>query len=193
MSYLDLINIMDKVEGQITHDEGIWLYNAARNTQEGFIVEIGSWKGRSTVMLSLGSPGILVHAIDPHKDTYMQDESDPYTYDDCETNVVLYGNPDNVKFHVKTSEEAASEIKSDRSNKPCIGLIFIDGDHSYESVKLDYDLYYPKVMSGGIMAFHDSTNPNWPGVKRLMKEVFNTDQYFLHNGIAGSIAWGIKR
>ena len=33
--------------------------------------------------------------------------------------------------------------------------IFIDGDHSYEGVKADYDNYVPMVRSGGMVAFHD--------------------------------------
>lgn len=35
-------------------------------------------------------------------------------------------------------------------------FIFIDGDHTYEAVKRDYELYYPKVKKGGMMFFHDS-------------------------------------
>jgi predicted O-methyltransferase YrrM len=36
-----------------------------------------------------------------------------------------------------------------------IDLLFIDGDHSYEGVKKDYQLYSPFVRTGGIVAFHD--------------------------------------
>lgn len=36
-----------------------------------------------------------------------------------------------------------------------IDLLFIDGDHSYEGVKTDYQLYSPLVASGGLIAFHD--------------------------------------
>lgn len=34
-------------------------------------------------------------------------------------------------------------------------LLFIDGDHSYEGVKADFNNYSPFVRSGGIIAFHD--------------------------------------
>lgn len=33
--------------------------------------------------------------------------------------------------------------------------IYIDGDHSYEGVKLDYELFWPKLDSGGFISFHD--------------------------------------
>ena len=34
-------------------------------------------------------------------------------------------------------------------------FIFVDGDHSYEAVKSDYEMYWPLVRNEGIMAFHD--------------------------------------
>lgn len=36
-----------------------------------------------------------------------------------------------------------------------LGLVYIDCDHSYEGVKSDIENYYPKLVNGGIMAFHD--------------------------------------
>jgi len=34
-------------------------------------------------------------------------------------------------------------------------FIFVDGDHGYEGVKKDYEMYWPLVRGGGIMALHD--------------------------------------
>lgn len=36
-----------------------------------------------------------------------------------------------------------------------VDVLFIDGDHTYEGVKKDFDLYSPLVRKGGIVAFHD--------------------------------------
>jgi predicted O-methyltransferase YrrM len=36
-----------------------------------------------------------------------------------------------------------------------LDLLFIDGDHSYEGVKQDFEMYSPFVKEGGIVAFHD--------------------------------------
>lgn len=33
--------------------------------------------------------------------------------------------------------------------------IFIDGDHSYEGVKFDYQTFFPRLATGGIIGFHD--------------------------------------
>ena len=36
-----------------------------------------------------------------------------------------------------------------------VDFIFIDGDHTYEGVKKDFEMYSPLVKEGGIIAFHD--------------------------------------
>lgn len=40
-------------------------------------------------------------------------------------------------------------------NSKGIDLLFIDGDHSYEGISKDFELYYDLVSSGGIIAIHD--------------------------------------
>ena len=37
-----------------------------------------------------------------------------------------------------------------------IDFLFIDGDHSYDAVKSDWTIWYPKIVEGGIIALHDS-------------------------------------
>ncbi len=50
------------IEGWLTEKEGIFLYKMANKcTGRGVIVEIGSWKGKSTIWLSLGSIPTVVH------------------------------------------------------------------------------------------------------------------------------------
>lgn len=36
-----------------------------------------------------------------------------------------------------------------------LDFLFIDGDHSYEGVRKDFEMYAPLVRSGGLVAFHD--------------------------------------
>ncbi len=36
-----------------------------------------------------------------------------------------------------------------------VDLLFIDGDHTYEGVKQDWELYSPLVRKGGMIVFHD--------------------------------------
>jgi len=47
-------------------------------------------------------------------------------------------------------------IVKDLFQKAPIDLLFIDGDHSYEGVKMDWEMYSPLVRSGGLVAFHDT-------------------------------------
>ena len=74
------------VPGWLTDEEGEALYELARAcTGKGVIVEIGSWKGKSTVCLGLGSQAgaaVPVYAIDPHAD---------YRFGDFKTNVERAG------------------------------------------------------------------------------------------------------
>lgn len=39
--------------------------------------------------------------------------------------------------------------------KRLVDFLFIDGDHSYEGVKQDFEMYAPFVRKGGIIALHD--------------------------------------
>ena len=41
-----------------------------------------------------------------------------------------------------------------------VDVLFIDGDHSYEGVKRDYEMYQSLVRHGGVIAFHDIVPPN---------------------------------
>lgn len=42
-----------------------------------------------------------------------------------------------------------------------LGLVYIDGDHTYEGARADINSYWPKLVKGGIMAFHDAANPTY--------------------------------
>jgi len=72
--------------------------------------------------------------------------------------------------HEKKTEEAVAKLVGDTG----VDLLFIDGDHTYEGVKRDFDLYSPLVSKGGVIALHDilphATDPG-VGVYRLWNEV----------------------
>jgi predicted O-methyltransferase YrrM len=52
------------------------------------------------------------------------------------------------------SEETLARVKAALGGRP-LDVLFIDGDHSYEGVKRDWELYSPLVRPGGIVGFHD--------------------------------------
>jgi len=64
-----------------------------------------------------------------------------------------------------------------------IDFLFIDGDHTYNGVKKDYEMYSPLVRNGGIIAFHDIGENEEGGVHVLWDEIKHTRssyKEFLH-------------
>lgn len=55
-------------------------------------------------------------------------------------------------------------------NDNYFSLVYIDGNHSYDGVKTDIECWYPKLITGGIMAFHDFIDCESYGVKRAVYE-----------------------
>jgi glycosyltransferase involved in cell wall biosynthesis/predicted O-methyltransferase YrrM len=171
--------ITTRIEGWLTDDEGKFLYCAARNcTGKGVIVEIGSWKGKSTFFIGKGSEGagkIKIYAIDPHLEG---------SYEEFKRNIKNAELNDIVIPVVKTSEEAAKDF-----TEP-VEFIFIDGDHEYESVKKDFELWFPKLINKGIIAFHDTVA--WPGPRKVVKKHIYTSRYFKNVGFVDSITFAQK-
>lgn len=58
-----------------------------------------------------------------------------------------------------------------------VDLLFIDGDHTFEGVKADYEMYSPLVHPAGVIAFHDiCRHPQMPqvGVDMLWRQISST-------------------
>lgn len=155
------------VEGWLTDREGEMLFQLARTYgARGAVVEVGSWKGRSTIWLACGQQagsGGKVVAIDPHTgSTEHQTSGGVWTFDEFQRNIQAADVADVVDPLLMTSVEAAHTF-----DQP-VGLIFIDGAHEYEAVRADFEAWFPKVVNGGVMAFNDSDS--WPGVFRFVRE-----------------------
>jgi predicted O-methyltransferase YrrM len=156
------------IGGWLTPKEGRLLYALARRcTGRGVIVEIGSWKGKSTIWLASGARdggGARVYAIDPHtaQSDNLATQSAVPTLEEFSRNVRAAGVDDLVVPMVTTSADAARAF-----DRP-VELLFIDGAHDYASVALDLDLWFPKVVDGGTIAFHDTVA--WEGPRRLVAE-----------------------
>lgn len=50
-----------------------------------------------------------------------------------------------------------------------LGMAYIDGDHTYEGARADIDSYWPKLVKGGLMVFHDAMNPTY-GIRDAMHD-----------------------
>ena len=58
----------------------------------------------------------------------------------------------NIEWVKKKSEDAVTEIKKN------IDFVYVDGNHDYQFVKKDIELYYPIIKIGGMMGGHDFYN-----------------------------------
>lgn len=169
-------DILTSVDGWLNPKEALRLYKMASECKgRGAIVEIGSWKGKSTILLargSLASSKTKVHAIDPHTGSpeHSRQFGVVWTFDEFRRNIRAAGVDDMVVPHVEFSTAMARKF-----NEP-VELIFIDGLHEYEGVKTDFDDWFPKVIEHGTMAFHDTTS--WPGVLQVMcEDVFKSRRF----------------
>ena len=159
--------------GMLTPAEVDCLFQLGQfNQRQGVIVEIGSWKGKSTVALARGSAKNTdekIYAIDPHsilpEERYFEDTKSEFL-----ANVARAGVKDQVVPMIMTSQEAARGW-----NRP-IRLLWIDGDHRYEPAKLDFTLWEPFLVEGGILALHDTIRKQGP--KRVLWEnVFRSSRF----------------
>lgn len=182
--------IVEKVNGFLSYMEGEFLYEQARNCSgKGVIVEIGSWKGKSTIWLGKGSKAgkkIRIYAIDPHTGSseHKKIYGKIWTFEEFKNNIKNAGVDDVVVPILKTSEEASKDFKG------YVEFIFIDGAHEYEFVKLDFEKWFPFLIDGGIMAFHDATVAL--GVKKVVEKFIFKSNNFKNVGIVNSIVLGQK-
>ena len=182
-----------KVPGHLTENEARFLgLLAACVPGKGAIVEIGSFQGRSTVMLATvaGHYGRgPVVAIDPHKsDILFNLEANPEasSYQDFLKHIRAAGVSNHVESQVAPSKEVA------KTWNRVIRVLWIDGDHSYEGAKGDLDGFLPHVEPFGVVAFHDALNV-FPGpIRVFVEDVLGSDR-FGPAGFVHSIAWAQNR
>jgi len=141
------------IEGWMDIDELEWLHDTALNMDT--VVEIGAWKGRSTIALLRGCKGI-VFSVDP-----------------------WYRNTDGYREFIYNTEEfihlVIIKMPSMRAvtifNGNPVDMVFIDANHGYEAVKNDIEAWLPKTRK--IICGHDYGDPLAPGVKQAVDEKFD--------------------
>ena len=184
----------ESIEGWLTSFEGELLYDLARkDAAEGVILEIGSWKGKSTVLLAAGSKagkGGSVYAVDHHKGSaeHLKSLGDVHTETEFRRNLERAGISKVVVPLVMSSRDAA--LAWNRRPLP-IRLLWIDGAHDYHSVLNDIDLWSRFLIAQGIIAFHDFTHSQ--GVRRAVRQRIFCSNSFAEMKIHGSILYARKR
>ena len=153
---LDFTKEVDPIDGWLTRKEALLLYELAKKVDPNIsIVEIGSWQGKSTICLARGTQEggkTKVYAVDPHTGSseHRKKFGSINTYDRFRSNLINAKIGSYVQPLVMNSEKAAQSF-TDK-----VGLVFIDGAHEFSLVKKDFSLWFPFVINGGYVAFHDS-------------------------------------
>jgi hypothetical protein len=146
------------IASNLTDQELRLLFQLAARVADGCIVEVGSFRGRSTAALALGALAghrAPVYAIEPHE---------------AFTGVLggVFGPEDRGSFFaamlrlrlypVVRLVNLSSEYLAAGWPLP-VRLLWIDGDHSEAGVRRDLACWLPKLHPDATIAFHDAVNP----------------------------------
>lgn len=136
-------------------NHGHVLYGLVRALKPRSIVEIGSARGKSTCILALAcldNGQGKVHAIDPHTENEWTDVgTSGRTLPFLQERLRMYDLGAYVDVVVKTSQMAAA------SWTESIDFLFIDGDHTYDGVRQDFELFRRWLTKDALVCFHDSS------------------------------------
>lgn len=158
-SFEAVLQSVDGVDGWMSPDQAERLYRAAAKTTSGEqIVEIGSFRGRSTVVLASAAPeGVAVVAIEPHAGNDRgPNEIEGYAdaaatdHDVFNANLRDAGVADRVRHVRAFSSDAHDDVPGE------IAVLYIDGAHRYAPARDDIRNWGRRVQPGGEMLIHDS-------------------------------------
>jgi len=164
----------DKTEGMISFEEATLLYELARQVNGECIVEVGSYRGRSAVALGRGSldgNSVPIYAIEPHEefDGVLGGKFSPQ-----DRGAFYKAMIDTSCYQIVRLVNLSSEIVAPNWNKK-ISLLWIDGDHTYNGVKRDFECWFPHLAADALIAFDDSNDPDL-GPRQLINELVKKKQ-----------------
>jgi predicted O-methyltransferase YrrM len=174
-----LFPILAQVDGYLFPHEAVFLYWLARSGPgEGAIVEIGSFRGRSTLCLGRGVKGrraTRIAAVDPHvygTEAHLRE------------NLAHFGMSEIVRPIVAPSVKAAGEWTGP------VRLVFVDGNHEQASVEADVDAWLPFLTPGGFLVLHDSTDlSTFTGPALVARTRLRVGPVFDAVGTLGALSW----
>jgi predicted O-methyltransferase YrrM len=176
------------VEGWLTAEQAAVLAaSAAACPADGTIVEIGSFRGLSTIVLAANAPnGAVVVAIDPHAGNdrgpqQIQGEADEGQADHEAflANIDAAGVRDRVRHVRRPSQDAHGEVEGE------VDLLYIDGAHRYQPARDDIRDWGARVRDGGTLLIHDSFSSI--GVTLALLTQLFTGSRFRYVGRSGSM------
>ena len=164
-----------RTEGMTSLAESKRLYELAREARGGCIVEVGAYRGRSTVALGRGSldgDRVPVFTIEPHQ---------TFTgvlggrFGPADAGAFHRAMLETGCYHVVRLVSLSSEQVVQGWRLP-VALLWIDGDHRYDGVRRDFESWRPYLVKGAIVVFDDASDPAI-GPHRLIAELLATGGY----------------
>ena len=185
LAFLFSSNQLNHGVASLQFDEAALLYRLARDATSGPFAEIGRFKGGSTIVFATALPdGVELWSYDVH--VALRPDM-PGEQLDGELSAALerFGLAHKVHLVVADSRTV------DPPPEP-LEVLFIDGDHSYEGAKADFERWQAFVRPNGHVLFHDAVDTGgygnvYPGVVRLVGEIERAGAWGRLAG-AGSIA-----
>jgi len=172
------------VEGMVSDAEASKLMELAAGVPEdACIVEVGSYRGRSTCALAIGADRARVYAIEPHEsfEGVLGGSFGPPDRRAFFENLLRVGVVEKVRL-----VNLSAEVVRKGWTLP-IGLLWIDGDHSEEGVRRDFGAFEPFLRPGGVVAFHDARDPQG-GPAKLIEELCANGVYQQADAVGELIA-----
>jgi hypothetical protein len=148
--------------GWMDPEELAWLHEVSKR-MDGGIVELGCHRGRSTYVLCAGCPG-QVYAVDCHWCGTMYPFEGEAQHTRPEFDQAVGHFPNLVALEMNFAEAAFSDLIP-----PEVDMVFIDGDHAYESVLLDLETWEPRAKK--MISGHDLSAVT-PGVEKALNQYF---------------------
>lgn len=185
----DAIAAVADVEGWLTAAQATRLWDRASELgPAGRVVEIGSYRGRSAIVLAMAAPsGAQVIAIDPHagndrgpqqiEGTAQEGERDNAAF---RSNLQRAGVAGRVRHVRLPSQEALAEVPGE------LDLLYVDGAHRYGPARDDIARWGARVRPGGRMLVHDSFSSI--GVTLAIARLLVFGRNFRYEGRTGSLA-----
>jgi len=185
--FLFASNQLNRGVASLDLDEAAYLWRLVHELPPTTLVEIGRYRGGSTFLLAAAMhPESRLVSYDLHVKGGGE-AAGAERDEELLRSLRRSGLADRVELVVGDSATAR------QPDSPC-GLVFVDGDHSYEGVRADYLRWRPKLPAGGHMVFHDARAfrelaTRDPDTARLVGEVARADaELFDDLGGAGSLA-----
>ncbi|KUL46359.1 hypothetical protein ADL22_10480 [Streptomyces sp. NRRL F-4489] len=163
----EILAAFEAAKGFMPVDEGLALYAAAAEAAGlGLpLVEIGTYCGRSTLLLAEAAraAGVTAVTVDHHRGS--EEQQPGWEYHDPEVVDPVVGRMDTLPAFRRTLHAAGLEdqVIALVGRSPRIaalwqapaGLVFIDGGHTDEHATADYEGWAPRVADGGLLVIHD--------------------------------------